>query len=201
MDVYVVVEVVVQVVDHFHLFLYDFGEDSIFDCEEAGHSGNASFVNFGLYAHPQRHARYDLEYDAAQTPNIDDPRVFVLLHLLQHLLVVLQLVLEEDVVENLGRHVFGRCHGELLQVGEEEAASEIYEFHSSDEADIARVLFAFCSQEDVLCFEVGVDDVVGVDQEERLADLHHEDFEFVLVLHHSVDQLFVNYLSERKSTR
>jgi len=109
--------------------------------------------------------------------------------------------LKEDVVEYLRRHVFGCCHGELFQVGEEEAASKINEFDSSDEADIAGVVFTFSSQEDVLCFEVGVDDVVGVDQKECLADLYHEDLQLVLVLYHTMDQLFVDDLNERMCTR
>lgn len=96
------------------MFLDYFGEDSILDREESGHAHVVFLLDFGLNAHPKRHPRDYLQDDAAEAPDVDGPGVFVLLHFGQHLLVVFQLVLEEDVVENFRRHVFGGRHGELL---------------------------------------------------------------------------------------
>lgn len=56
-------------------------------------------------------------------------------------------------------------------------------------------------EQDVFCLEVGVHDVVGVDEEERLADLHDEDAQFVLVLRHPMDQLLVLDLHRYGLTR
>ena len=63
--VYVVVEVVVEVADHFYLFLDYFGEDSIFDCEESCHAHVVFFLDFGLNAHPEGDAGHYLQDDAS----------------------------------------------------------------------------------------------------------------------------------------
>jgi hypothetical protein len=195
------VEMVVEVVDHLYLLLDYFGEDSIFDCEQSSDSGHGLIIDFGLNAHPQGHSSHYFQYDASETPDVDDPWIFILLHLLEHLLVVVELVLEEDVVEYFRRHVLGSGHGELLEVGEEEAAAEVDEFDPADEADVPRVVLPLGPQQDVLCFEVGVHDVVAVDQEERLAHLHHQDLQLVLVLHHPGYQLLVHDLHPPSLTR
>ena len=194
------VEVVVQVGDDFNLLLDDLGEDPVLDCEQARHP-RASVLYLGLYAHPKRYSCDDLQHDAAEAPDVDDPRILVPLHLLEHFLVVLELVLEEYVVEYLWWHVLGSGHGELFEVGEEEAAAEVDELDAADVADVPDVVLALGPEEDVLGLEVGVHDVVAVDQVQRLAHLHHQDPQLVLLRLHPLDQLLVHYLHHAASTR
>ena len=105
-----VVEMVVQVADDFDLLLDYLGKHAVFDCKQARYFRDVLFFDPSLDAHPKGNASNDLQGDAAQAPHIDDPRVFVLLHLLQHFLVIVHLVLIEDVVQDLRRHVLRRGH-------------------------------------------------------------------------------------------
>jgi hypothetical protein len=161
---YMVVEMIVQIANYFDLFLDYLGKNSIFDCEQTRNSGNIALLNGGFDAHPEWNSRYNLKDDATKTPNIDDPRILVSFHLGEHLLVVFELVLEEDVVEDFRRHVLGSGHGELLEVGKEETAAEVDELHSSDVA-APRTLLPLHPEQDVLSLEVGVHNVVAVDQQ------------------------------------
>lgn len=77
---YMLVEMIVQVVDDFYLFLNDLGEHSVLNRKQARYSC-ISLLYLGLNAHPKRHSRDDLQHNAAQTPDIYDPWIFVSLHL------------------------------------------------------------------------------------------------------------------------
>lgn len=187
------IEVVVQVADDFNLLLDDLRKHPVLHRKQASHS-RIPLLYLCLDAHPQGHSRDDLQHNAPETPDIDDPGILVPLHLLEHLLVVLQLILEEYVVEYLRGHVLRSGHGELLEVGEEEAAAEVNQLDSADVADVPDVVLPLGAQQDVLGLEVGVHDVVAVYQVESLAYLHHQDLQLVLILPHPVDQLLVNYL-------
>lgn len=148
------VEVVVQVADHFDLLLDNLRKHSVFDCEESSHSACPIFY-LGFDAHPERDSRYDFQNDAAETPDINNPWVFVLFHLFQHYLIILQFVLEKDVVKDFRGHVLRSCHGELLQICEEEAAAKINKFHSFDEVvSLSQLLSAARSQQNILSFQI-----------------------------------------------
>jgi hypothetical protein len=169
--------VVVQVANHIDLLLNNLGEDSIFDCEQASDPISAFFLYFGLDAHPERHACDDFKHDAAQTPDIDGPGIFILFHLLEHLFIIFQFVLEQNVVEDLRRHVFGCGHGELLEVGEEETAAEVDQLDSSDVVhSLSQFFFSAGLEQNVLSLEVGVDDVVAVYQKEGFDYFNHQNF-------------------------
>lgn len=105
-----IVEMVVQVADDFDLLLDDFGKHAILYGKQTCYFRDVLLFNPGLNAHPKRNPSNDLQRDTAQTPHIDDPRIFVLLHLLQHFLIIIHLVLIEDVVQDLRRHVFRSSH-------------------------------------------------------------------------------------------
>lgn len=89
----------------------------------------------------------------------------------------------------------------MFEVGEEEAAAEVYEFNAADVADISDVVFSLCSKEDVLGLQVGVHDVVAVYQVQGLAYLQHQDLQLVLILLDPVYQLLVDDLNKAESTR
>ena len=116
---------IVKVVNHIDLLLNYFGKNPIFNSKEPDHPVVTPFFNFGLNTHPERDSCYNLQHNTPETPNVNSPRIFVFVHFLQHLLIVLQLVLKEDVVQNLRRHVLWRGHRKLLEIGEEKAASEV----------------------------------------------------------------------------
>lgn len=75
----------------------------------------------------------------------------------------------------------------MLEIGEEETAAEVYELHPADVAAEAGAFFPARAEEDVLGLEVGVHDVVAIHQVQCLGDLHHEDFQLVLICHHAMD--------------
>lgn len=106
---YVVVEVVVDLPDNLSLLLDDFSKHTIFDCKDAGHFLRAT-LDLGGNAHPQGHSSEDLKDDAPQAPHVDHPRIFVAVHEVEHWYIVLQLILEEDVIQDLWRHIFGCGH-------------------------------------------------------------------------------------------
>lgn len=101
---------VIQIADDFYLFLYDLRKHPIFNRKQAGNLRDVLLLYPGLDAHPQGHASDDLQCNTSQTPNIDDPRILIFLHLLQHFFIVIHLVLIEDVVQDLRRHVLRGCH-------------------------------------------------------------------------------------------
>lgn len=103
-----VVKMVVQVADDFDLLLDYLAKHAVFDCKETRYFRDVLFFDACLDAHPKGNASNDLQGDTTQAPHIDDPRVFVLLHFLQHFFVIVHLVLIEDVVQDLRRHVL-RC--------------------------------------------------------------------------------------------
>ena len=61
----------------------------------------------------------------------------------------------------------------MFEVGEEETAAEVYQFHTPDVATQAGAVFPAGSEEDVLGLEVGVHDIVAVHEIECLGDLNH----------------------------
>lgn len=186
-----VVKVVVEVADDVDLLLNDFGKDPVFDCKQSGDLV-APLLDPSVDAHPQRHPRHDFKHNAAETPDVDGPRVLVLFHFLQHFLVIVKLVLEENVVEDLGRHVLGCRHRKLLQVGEEETAAEVDELNPTNVVGSGpHFFFSSSFEQDVLGFEVGVHYVVAVHQKQSLHDLCYYGLQFCLVLSDVPDQIFV----------
>lgn len=141
----VVVEVVIEPFHSFDLFCDDLREETPFHSEQTTAEGFTIF-NSGLYAHPKRHAGDNFEEDASHRPDVDDPRVVVLLDLAQQLGVVLKLILEKDVVEDLWRHVFRRRHRKLLEIGKEKAASEVDDFDAFDVAWLQSSAFLLPSE-------------------------------------------------------
>ena len=109
--------------------------------------------------------------------------------------------MEKNVVEDLWRHVLGSGHGELFEVGEEETAAKIDEFDPSDVVHARSHIFLSSGfEQNVLGFEVGVDDIVTVDEEECLDDFDHDNFEFGLVLPDPLDEIFVLNLNKQPFT-
>ena len=89
----------------------------------------------------------------------------------------------------------------MFEVGEEETTAKIDEFDSSDVVDTrSHIFFSSGSQEDVLGFEIGVNDVVTVDEKECLDYFDHDNFEFSLILPDSFDEIFVLNLNNSSFT-
>lgn len=81
--------------------------------------------------------------------------------------------MEENVVEDFRRHVFGGGHGKLFEVGEEEAAAEVDEFYSLDKGVSSTKVLSFSGfQQNVLGFKVRMDNVVAVDQKQSFDDFN-----------------------------
>lgn len=109
--------------------------------------------------------------------------------------------MKQDVVEDLGRHVLRSRHRKLLQVREKETAAEIDQLDSSNVGLACPHLFLAASlQQNVFGLEVGMDDVVAVDEEECLGDFHDQYLELVLVCPDSMDKVFVLDLLNPKVT-
>ena len=69
--------------------------------------------------HPQGNPNDYLQQHTAKTPNVNGPWVAIVVHhFLVEILLVLALVLVDDIVEDLRRHVFGGSHRELGYIPE-----------------------------------------------------------------------------------
>ena len=89
----------------------------------------------------------------------------------------------------------------MFEVGEKETTAKIDKFNSSDVVDTrSHILFSSGSEKDVLGFEVGMNDVVTVDEKECLDDLDHDNFEFCLILPDPLDEIFVLNLNKPSFT-
>ena len=187
---------VVKVIDNFDLFLDYFGKNSVFDSKQTSNS-SSSILDSGIDTHPKRHPRNDFQNNTAKTPDIDGPWIFVHFHFLQHLFIIFKFILKKNVVEDLWGHVFGSSHGELFEIGEEETTAKIDKFNSSDVINTrSHIFLSSGSEENVLGFEVGMDDVVAVDEEECLDNFDHDNFKFSLVLSDPLDEIFVLNLNK-----
>ena len=118
---------VVQFVHCLYLLSNYVGKDSALDSEQScriyllvvrGHPC--------LKTHPERDSAHYLQYDATERPYIHHPRFLVLLDEFELNWIVVQAVLKQNIVEDLRRHILGRRHGELFEVGEEETGAEVY---------------------------------------------------------------------------
>ena len=122
--------------------------------------------------HPQGHPNHDLQQDAAETPHVHRPGVTVVVHhLLVELLLVHSFVLVDDVVEDLGRHVFGRGHGELSDVPELKGRTVVDELHIPEDAVGPLPLHL---QQDVLGLEVRVNHLTLAQQRQGSANLQYQ---------------------------
>ena len=65
----------------------------------------------------------------------------------------------------------------MFEIGEEETTAKIDEFDSSDVINTrSHIFLSSGSEEDILGFEVGMDDIVTVDEEECLDNFNHDNF-------------------------
>jgi len=85
---YVMVEMVVKVTDYLYLLIDYFRKDSVFNCKQTSDS-TWSLLNASLYAHPKRNSSYYFKNNASKTPYVNNPWIFVFLHLFKHYLIVL----------------------------------------------------------------------------------------------------------------
>ena len=89
----------------------------------------------------------------------------------------------------------------MFEIGEEETTAKIDEFDSSDVINTrSHIFLSSGSEEDILGFEVGMDDIVTVDEEECLDNLNHDSFKFGLVLPDPLDEIFVLNLNKSSFT-
>lgn len=89
----------VQILHDLQLLLDDLVERSAFDGKQAVPNYLHIFLpDYRFETHPQRNPWNNLQQDTAKTPDIDDPRMVVLLHVLQELRDVLKLIFIEDEV-------------------------------------------------------------------------------------------------------
>ena len=135
--------------NNFNLFLDDLDENPIFDCKNASDSVG-TLRQLSGDAHPKRYSCQYFKNNAAQTPDIYNPGVFIAVHQGEHALIVLKLVLEKDIVEDLRWHVLRSGHGKLFEVSEQKTTTKIDKFNS---LDISTFALAHVEQ-DVLGFEV-----------------------------------------------
>ena len=104
----------VQILHDLQLLLDDLVEGSAFDGKQAVPDYLHVFLPYDrLETHPKRNPWDDLQQDTAKTPDVDDPRIVVLLHVLQELRDVLELIFVEDEVQDLRGHVFWGGHWKL----------------------------------------------------------------------------------------
>ena len=103
------IQICVNVLDYLDLLLDDLLEYPTLNCKHS-HRLHPTVLDSRGQTHPQRHSRNYFQHNAAETPNIDDPTVLILLHFVKHQHIVLQFVLKQDIVENLRWHVFGGSH-------------------------------------------------------------------------------------------
>ena len=156
-----------------------------------------SVLDPGIDTQPQRHASDYLENTAPKTPDVDGPGIFVPFHFLEHDLVVLQLVLEENVVKYFRGHVLRSGHGKLFKIGEQETATKVYELDSFDVGrSWSHILLPPCLKQNVLSLEVGVHNVMTVHEEEGLHYFDHQHFQLVLVITNFVNQVLILDLHE-----
>lgn len=99
----------IQPLHHLDLLGDDLTEDPALHSKQPSGIGIFMFDS-GVYGHPDGDAAEDLQHYASGRPDVDYPGVLVLGEFLQQVLGVGEVVLEENVVEDLWRHVLGGCH-------------------------------------------------------------------------------------------
>ena len=73
--------------------------------------GSAAARHQERETHPEGNSNDYLQQHAAETPNVNGPWVAIVVHhFLVEVLLVFALVLVDDIVEDLGGHVFGGGH-------------------------------------------------------------------------------------------
>jgi hypothetical protein len=116
--------------------------------------------------------------------------------LLVEFLLVDTLVLMDDVVEDLGRHVLGGGHGELRDIAELEGRAVINELHVADGAILPLALHL---QQNVLSLQVGVHHLALAQKRQRSADVKNQRRQQSGLHGHSLIERFVvdlNILTE-----
>lgn len=83
------------------MLINDLLKHTSLDCEQSKLLlGLAPNIDEQWQAHPQWHPIDHLKQHTAKRPDIDNPRILIVLDLLKQLLIVLRLVLTKNVVQN-----------------------------------------------------------------------------------------------------
>lgn len=193
----------VEILHYIDLFFDNLVEKSPFDRKKPSSFDIRVFYP-SWETHPKRQTGYNLQNNTAKTPNIDNPRVFVLLHFVEHENVILELVLKKNVIENFWRHVLGSGHRELFQVGEQKTGTKVYQLELFDEGLVVRTRVPKTVfpdlQQNVFSFQVTMNNIVAIDQMQSLANLDDQMLQLIDVLANPHNELLVLNLNYFKDT-
>lgn len=125
----------------------------------------------------------------------------IVLQKLQQFGCILKLILKQYVVEDLRRHILWSGHRKLFEVAKRKGTAIVDQFDLFYQGGVlisGHILLGLFdmleSNQDILCFEVGVHNFTLSEELEGSGDLHDDSAEFMLAVLNAVVQGFVDTL-------